>query len=1117
MDSVNRPHRMSRRIAELSQSGFFLTDHGNLNGFAEIQRAAKKAGVVCVPGCEFYVAARGHEDKTARDTAHLTVWAYNLEGYRNLCRLQSISYRDGFFYDPRVDLLLLAEHSNGLMAASGCLGGMACKPLVKGDIDESERRVRELSQIFENRFWIEMQNHSIPEELECHSYLLKFAKKYSLPIVATADSHYTEKGDWIPHDALICLRTNSKVGDSSRKMAYVPEEFALKSADEMLERHEASHVWESGRIFDMCEPIDITTKTFHIPVLFDSPEKEIRKRVKAGLKERYRIADPKEDSSAPTERARYELDVIIKAGFAPYLLMISDMYDFARKRKIPMGVGRGSSVGSIVCYCLGITNLDPLKYDLMFERFIDPGRVSQPDVDCDFSADRRDEIIEHFREKYGNEAVAQIVTWQTLGGRLAPRDVARVLGKPLELSDKLAKLVPQEGSVTRDREERHYVADALAMVKEFKAEYETNPDAKEIIDLAIPLEGNLKATSLHAAGVVIADKDLAEYCPLITIAGEKDKRYPATGYSMDDLEAIGLLKIDVLGLKTLDYLHNAIEMAIADGVLPAGFTSGDIDVDDPRIYHLLSEGCTKGVFQVESGGLTKLLREMEPESFNDIALAIAIFRPGPISQIPSLIARKQVREKVSYPHKLLEPILKQTYGLTIYQEQIIRIAQLIAGYSVTRADQLRKTIGKKILEKMGAEKADFIKGAIGQGHKSSWAEGLFEQVIEPAARYAFSRSHAYAYADLTAKTAFVKAVAPVQFFTALLKNTEEDSKREEKLPAYIADAREMGIAILPPDINESDFSFTPLPKSKSVRFGLNGIKFVGSKAVQEIIKKRKDSSFNDFFSTVERLKSQYCTSRVLEALVKSGAMDSIPGSRASKLASLPAAMERADMLREDAKRLAAGGKVTKRRKPIPEPIMDEAIQDKVEMLAGERELIGYYLSSHPYLDFASSVSATHTVQSAREVADEKEPISVGGIVSRLTLHTTKKGKKQMAFGAIEDDKAVLEFVIFPRQFEKLAGVVKLDAPLVLSGNVEASTADDDSPMAAKLLVSDATPIARCLKKATKDMSGYQEVITLPREGYFDLLQKVRKRLNQTDGITDLKFILADGSEIKVIT
>lgn len=1067
---------MCRRIAELGQSGFAITDHGNMNGFAAIQKAAKAAGVKVLAGVEFYVAIRGISDKSERDTAHLTVWAADLQGYRNLCKLQTRSFVDGFYFDPRVDLELLAEHSAGLMASSGCLGGMACKALNAGDAPEADRRVKELAQIFDGRFWIEMQNHEIEEELALHAPLEKLAKKYDLPIVATADSHYTEKGDWIPHDIVVCLGKGQTRDEAGRKVVYKPEEFALKSADEMLARHKAAHVWESGRIFDMCESPNIGSKTFHIPSIEvpadyfknappkaeRTPDSDLQSyficEVQKGLIRRY--GTPL--SPGVAQRSLYETNAIIDAGFVPYLLLVADIYKFAESRNIPTGVGRGSSAGSIVCYALGITGVDPLEHDLMFERFIDPNRVSQPDVDCDFSARRRPEIIQYLKERWGDDCVSQIVTFQTMGGRAAPRDVARALGKSIDLGEKIAKLIPEEGSVTRDREERESIASALESVKKLRELYDTDPDVREVVDLSMQLEGTLKATSLHAAGIVIADAPLGTYCPMITTKGDGEERLMATGYGMDDLEAVGLLKIDLLGIRNLDTIDDAVKAAVADGTLAPDFEVRHMDIHDPAIYRLVASARTMGVFQLESPGMRNLLREFQPDCFDDFATCISIFRPGPIGQIPNLVARKHGREAIEYPHADLEPILRATYGLTIYQEQIIKMAQVVAGFSITRADQLRKVIGKKILEKMPAEKADFIAGAVVQGHDKRWATKLFESVIEPAARYAFSRSHAYSYSDLLARTAWCKTHIPVQFFAALLGSVEDRPERAAKMAEYIADARSFGIAVRPPNVNASTKTFTPIVSERAVAFGLGGIKHVGSKAVDEILAEREARGpFTDVFDFVRRVKSTLVNSRCIESLVACGALDVLPGTRAQKRASLPNAFALADAEAEDRKRLAAGKKPVKRKKELPEATLLDAPEDVGADLAAERDLVGIYISSHPYVAIATAARAAGpSLQEARE--SPGQTLSVAGIVTRVQTHVTKKNKQSMAFGVIEDTDVTLEFTVFPRTYAQIADLLELGQPVVLTGRIEGEAGEEST---AKMIVDSAAPLDLTVREA----------------------------------------------------
>lgn len=1117
------------RVASIDQKYVAITDHGNSYAIAEMLKVSKDYNVQLIAGNEFYVAARGLKDRTGRDSYHLTVLCDGTkQGWRNLCNLHHLSFAEGYFYNPRIDLDVLAEHSEGLLALSGCMGGAALKAYLSDNESEAERRIKTLKQIFgPQRFFIELQNHGLENDAIALPWLRSMAKKHGLKSVATNDYHYVNKADWSVHDVLIAVGKNQCVFDPNRAIAYEPEVFYVKDYDEMAEMgFSKSELEQSHKIAQMCEPLDLDSKgVFHIPAIsvpdgyFSPPPKSPKYSAKQlaemyfvtelqkGLIRRYGSPLPK----GVAERSAFEKEAIVTAGFVDYIMIVADIYDFLRREKIPFGPGRGSVGGSIVAYALGITEIDPLHYGLLFERFINPERVSLPDVDMDVSAVHREKVISYLREKYGEDKTAQLITFQSLGGRAAIRDIGRAFNLPLAKVDELAKSIPQEGSQTKDRESRSYLEAALESQKVLRAAYESDETVKQVIDNGIRLEGVTKAASKHAAGFVISDTPLRDLVPMGIKTKGDDPDPNVVGVEMNFIEDMGLIKFDLLGNRNTDIVDDCIQGMKRYKVIGKDFDPTAIPTDDRATFDMLCKGLTAGCFQIEGSGMTGWLKKMQPDRIEDIMVMVALFRPGPMEHIPSYINRKQGKEKITYPHALLEPILKETFGVPVYQEQLMQIGQVIAGWSLARADQLRKVIGKKIIDDVAKEKSQFVKGAVAQGHGAAWAEKLFTEFIEPAARYSFNKAHSCAYGLLAYQTAYLKCNYPTFYYAALLKSIEDHPKRDEKMTAYISDARAMGIAVLPPDVNESEFSFTALPATKSVRFGLNGIKHCGSKAVAEIIKERKNGPFTDLFSTVGRIKSTLVNSRCIESLVASGAMDTLPGTRSAKLASLAAAMERADCLKEDQKRIAAGGKPVKRKKPIPEPVLSEAVEDKLHLLSLERELTGYYLSSHPWLDVASSSSATHTIQSAREAGGEN--ISVGGIVSRLTEHTTKKGKQKMAFGAIEDDKAVLEFVIFPRDYQKLADLVKLDKPLVLSGKVE--TDGEDDSYSAKLIVSGATPIARGLKKGKQQVS-YTEVITLPKSGYRELLQKVRKRLDAESGITDLKFLLADGSEVKVI-
>lgn len=1135
LDAMSRPHELFERVASIDQVAVAVSDHGNSYAVAEMLKVSRSTGVKFIAGNEFYVANLGLEDRSKRDSYHLTVLCDgSKEGWKNLCNLHYLSFAKGYFYSPRIDLDVLAEHSDGLIALSGCMGGAAIKALLAGDEAEAERRIKLLKQIFgPERFFVELQNHELDGDEIALPWLRKIAKKHGLKCVATNDYHYVHKEDWQAHDVLIAIGKNQCVFDPNRQIAYKPEMFYVKDYGEMSAMgFSKSELEQSAKIAAMCEPLNLESKTFHIPAITvpknywkNAPPKAPKYKTKSeeaigffitevqkGLVRRYGSPLPRN----VCERATYEKEAIIKAGFVDYIMIVADIYEFMREEKIPFGPGRGSVGGSIVAYALGITEIDPLKYGLLFERFINPERVSLPDVDMDISAKRCDQVIGYVRDTYGTDKTGSIITFQSIGGRAAIRDVGRAHKLDLDKVDLLAKAIPQEGSQTKDRESRAYLKAAIETQKVLREAYESDDTVRQVVDTGMLLEGVTKAASKHAAGIVISDTPLRDIVPMGIKTKGDDPDPSVVGFEMHFIEDMGLIKFDFLRLRNVDIVAQCIADMKKHGAITKSFTANDIPLDDAATFQMLCRGLTAGCFQIEGSGMTGWLKKLQPDRVEDIMAMVALFRPGPMEHIPRYIERKHGREKVEYPHSSLKPILEDTFGVPVYQEQLMQIGQKIAGWTLARADQLRKVIGKKIVDDIAKERKQFADDAEKNGFDWDWADNLFETFIEPAARYSFNRSHSCAYGLLAYQTAYLKCNYPTFYFASLLKNTEDDQKREEKLPAYIADAREMGVAILPPDINQSDFSFTAFPKEKCVRFGLNGIKHVGSKAVLEIIKERKREPFNEFFQTVERIKSTLVNSRCLESLVASGAMDSL-GSRADLLASLESAMARADMLREDRKRIADGGKPVKRKKPIPEPVLIEGYVDKVELLGKERELIGYYLSGHPWKDVASASSASHTVQEAREEINGSS-ISVGGIVSRLTEHTTKKSKQKMLFGAVEDDKAVLEFVVFPRQYEKVCDLLKLDAPVVLTGKIENDVSEDseEGTSAAKLIVQSVSPIARGLKKkAEKPM--FTQVIKVPTEGYREELLKWRKVLDDNkDDITDLKFILPDGSEIKVV-
>lgn len=834
------------------------------------------------------------------------------------------------------------------------------------------------------------------------------------------------------------------------------------------------------------------------------------------------------------DRLAYELKVINKAGFADYLLVIWDVYDFMRSKKIPYGFGRGSAAGSVVCYCLFITDVDPLRFNLLFERFLNAERVSMPDIDCDISQERRQEVIDYVKERYGSECVANIITYQTLGGRAAIRDMARVLGKDLALADKVAKLIPKEGSVTVDKELRHYIKDALKSVKELKKLYTADPNVKEIIDLAISMEGLTKSESVHASGVVIADQPLGDIVPIAALMpADKQKakkgRIATIGYDMWQIEEQGLIKFDFLGLRNLDIIEDTLNEMKRDKIVPKDFNKLDIPLDDPKTFNLLSRGLTAGVFQLESGGMRKYIKDLKPDRVDDVIAMVALYRPGPMQFIPEYIARKNGQEKVVYPHPSLKTILEPTYGLVVYQEQIMQVGEIIAGWSKSRADQLRKVVGKKIIDKIEQEKQEFVADAVKQGHKKAWATDLFVDFIEPAARYAFNLSHAASYGMLSYITAYLKANYPTYYFGSLLASVQD---KRDKITAYIADARAMGVSILPPDVHESNSMFTALPERNSIRYGLSAIKNVGEQAVALIIKERKKGDFTDLFNFVERTKNQLVNTRTISSLILAGAMDSLPGTRDELAASVDKAVERAAKLAEDKLRVSEGRATVKRKVPIPDTVLEEpdTVFDEQAILSKERELIGTYISGHPfefYADEAHSVSSS-TIEDLRELENE-QPAVLCGIVTNIREHTTKKNKLKMLFVTLEDDTGAVEITVFPKPTREYGPLFELDKPAVVRGYVDIAEADTDLDeeseydnagevkfICQSVTQLDASPTIR--RKVSRPSSGKRDssclTVTLSNDGYSEAIEQAKQQVSQ-NGYTRVVFLLPNDTEYVV--
>src|SRR5690348_927976 len=871
LDGASRIPAMVARAAELEMPAIALTDHGVMYGAVHFYKACKDAGVKPIIGCEVYVAPRSRllrEGRVDRDPSHLTLLAASHEGYVNLMRLCTVGQMEGMYYKPRIDKEILAERSQGLIALSGCLQGEAASRIVDGDIEGAREAVATYRDIFgKERFLLEVQRHGIDRQTEVNEVLARFGKEFDLRLCATNDLHYVHRHDSEAHDVLLCLQTGARFNDPNR-WRFSTQENYLKTPTEMIEAFAdmPEALASTLEVADQCElKLDLGATLlppFDVPDGL-SPDQYLTRLVHSGLEWRYG-----EPSKSTRERADLELSVIKQTGYASYVLIVWDFYKFAGSNGIMVGPGRGSAAGSLVSYCLGITNLDPLQHGLIFERFLNIDRVSMPDIDCDFSVEGREKVIRYVSEKYGADRVAQIITFTTMASKAAIRDVGRVLEVPLRDTDRLAKLVPVWQGRSKTLE------DTAKEVPEFREAYESSEEAKRLIDVAKTLEGVSRNVSTHAAGVVIAPEPLVRYTPLQYGPGRESV---ITQYDMKAVGDIGLLKIDFLGLQNLDIIATCLRLIKER-------TGVEVDIekipyDDARTYQLIAEGDTHGVFQLEGAGMRRMIMDMRPTRFEDIIVTIALFRPGPMQDIPAYIARKHGREPIEYPHEWLQPILESTYGVFTYQEQVMEAARVLAGFKLSEADILRSAMGKKDRVKMAQQRQKFIQGAVTKGIAQQQAEALFDGIAK-FAEYGFNRAHSAAYGVIAYQTAYLKANYPLEYMTALLIHMEGNA---ERVATAIVDCRLRGIDVLAPDVNQSSVDFAM--EEGRILFGLAAIKNVGRHAVESIVAMRSsDGPFKTLEELCERTSAvQDVNRRVLEALVQSGACDSL-GERARLIA-----------------------------------------------------------------------------------------------------------------------------------------------------------------------------------------------------------------------------------------
>jgi DNA polymerase-3 subunit alpha len=1005
-----------------------LTDHGNLYGTIEFYKKAKEAGIKPIIGVEAYLAARSlYEKQPGIDDKryHLILLAENNEGYQNLLKLVSISNLEGFYYKPRLDKETIRKYSKGLIALSACLSGEISRALLANDSERAEKIVKEYQEIFgKDNFFIEIEYHpNIPNHAKIQKELLKLAEKMKAPIVAAQDVHYIKSEDAEAQDILLAVQTNNKITDEER-LTMKQDDFSFRTEEEMEKFfHDVPEAIENTlKIADRCD-IEIELNKIQLPH-FDVPEGEtpnsfLEKICKKGIEKRYGNNPSKEIQN----RLKYELAVIEKAGFASYFLIVHDFVNWAKENKIVVGPGRGSAAGSLVSYVLNITDIDPLKYNLIFERFLNPDRISMPDIDLDFADTRRDEVVEYLSKKYGTDHVAQIITFGTMAARAAIRDTGRALGLGYAFCDEMAKLIPLGFSLKK----------ALEKVSELKNSYNTNPDAKKLLDTAKKLEGVARHASVHACGIVITKNNLNESIPLqyATSKGEEGikRQIIITQYEMQAIEDLGLIKMDLLGLKNLTVIESAVKFIKENR--KKEINTENLEPNDPEVFKTLAEGHTVSIFQLEGGGMTHYLKELRPTNFEDIIAIISLYRPGPMELIPSYIKRKNGQEKISYLHPKLEPILKNTYGIMLYQEQLMQVARDVAGFTMPEADTLRKAIGKKIKKLMMEQKGKFIKGVEKNTGSKSLGEELWE-LVEPFGAYGFNRSHAAAYAAIAYQTAYLKTHYPLEFMTAAMESEEKDV---EHIAVLVSECERLKIKVLGPNINSSMQSFTPEPPNL-IRFGLRAIKNVGHNIVEAIVNERTLAGpFRSLNDLLERIQDKDLNKKSLDALAKTGALD-ILAERNSIIQNMDEILEyHKESGRQSNKNQVSLFSLVEDKSSLPGlKLKDAAPASSEEKLHWEKELLGLYISGHPLEKYEEVLKKYKVKISDIKKLEDGHSVVAAGMIEEIKKIITKRGEP-MLFMKLVDFTDSIETVIFPRMLLAFGHLFQIGNCIIIKGKL----------------------------------------------------------------------------------
>jgi len=1054
LDGAQRVDQLVNTIDDLNMDSLALTEHGNMFSVIPFYKNAMKQGIKPIIGCETYVAVESRHNKKPMagggwGNNHLILLAQNQIGYKNLMKLVTIGYLEGFYYRPRIDMELIEKYSDGLICLSGCLKGEIPEKMLKGDYEGAKNAAIKYSEIFNDRFYLEVQNHGIAEEIANIENMKKLSGELSLPLVCTNDAHYSKKDHWEAHDIHICLGTGKDRNDPNR-LRYATPEFYFKTQDEMYKLFkDVPGAIENTR--KIAESIDfqINTGGYHLPNFpipkngnSDNPDEYLKSLVISGAESLYSEITPKIQN-----QIKHELDIIESMGFAGYFLITADFVKYAKNNKIPVGPGRGSAAGSLVSYSLGITDIDPLKHNLLFERFLNPDRISMPDIDIDFCIERRGEVIDYIKTQYGEKSVSQIITFGSMKAKQVIRDVGRVMGYTFSEVDRLAKTIPDELNIT--------LKDSIKKSPEFRKM--SDNEFKELVEHSLVLEGMNRHASIHAAGVVIAPGKLTDFVPLY----KSSSGDITTQYDMKGLEDLGLLKMDFLGLRNLTVINKTIDLIELKG---EKIQIENIAMDEPTVYELFSNGLTIGVFQFESSGMREFLKKLVPTTIEDLIAMNALYRPGPMSNIDDFISRKHGEKIITYTHKSLEPILEETYGIIVYQEQVMQIAHDIAGFSLSEADIMRRAMGKKDKKLMDKLSVKFISGAQEKGISKKKSEEIYA-LIEKFAQYGFNKSHSTAYAYIAYQTAWLKTFHPAEFMAA---NLTSEMSSIDRIVTLISECKKLNIEVKPPDINVSFTQFYPI-NSKTISYGLNAIKNVGEKALENIIENRKEvGPFESIFEFCSRVDQQKVNKRVLESLVKSGSMDSLTGSRSQKFGSVDTAIKYGQQLQNKGDKnqvdLFSIDSVKDDLIKTPELKQLEDWDDK-QSLAFEKEVLGLYVSGHPLLEHSEDLEEFTSIDLTDKLSLKKnDNIRVGGMVTKITKKYDRRNRP-MAFFEMDCLGGNAEVIAFSDCYGKYEIYIEEDAVIFIYGKL----ADDSNFSDIKIIADSIIPVQNARKQLSKKL------------------------------------------------